>query len=67
MGIVNWTVNNRNSHSQLKTWKLDDLEQYGRRECLRFSGFEVKEKETKEKCDSMIKNYIRDTLKIDIG
>ena len=52
---------------ELKTRKLDDLEQYGCRQCLIFSGFEVKEKETKEECESMIKNYIKDSLKIDIG
>ena len=53
--------------ARIKNKKLDDLEQYGRREYLRFSGFEVKEKETKEECESMIKKYIKDTLKTDIG
>ena len=52
---------------ELKTRKLDDLEQYGCRQCVRFSGFEVKEKETKQECESMIKNCIKDSLKIDIG
>ena len=36
-------------------------------ECLTISDFEVREKETKEECESMLKNYIKDTLKIDIG
>ena len=43
------------SQHELKTKKLDDLEQYGRRECLRFSSFKVWEKETKEECESMTK------------
>ena len=40
------------SQDELKSdiWKIDDLEQYGRRESLRFSGFEVKENESKEEC-----------------
>ena len=42
------------------------MEQFGCCECLRFSGFKVREKETKEECESMVKNYIKDTLKIDI-
>ena len=33
--------------------------QYGRPECLRYSGFEVREKETKEECEVMIKNHIK--------
>ena len=55
------------SQHELKARKLDDLEQYGRRECLRSSGFEVMEKETNEECESRIKNYNKATLKIDIG
>ena len=42
------------SQNESKTRNFDDLEQYGRRECLRFSG------------ERIIKNYIKDTLKIDI-
>ena len=50
------------SQHELKTRKLDDLQQYTRLECLRFSSFKVKEKETKEECESMIKNYFKDTF-----
>lgn len=52
---------------ELKVRKIDDSEQHERRECLRFSGFEAREKEIKEQCDSMEKSYIKNTLKIDIG
>ena len=54
------------SQHELKARKLD-LEQCERSECLRFRGFEVRGKETKEECESMVKNYIKDTLKINIG
>ena len=54
------------SQDELKSdiWKIDDLEQYGRRESLRFSGFEVKENEFKE-CESKVKSYIKNCLNVD--
>ena len=56
------------SQDELKSdiWKIDDLEQYGRRESLRFSGFEVKENESKEECESKVKIYIKDCMNVDI-
>ena len=45
---------------------MDDLEQYRRRESLRFSGFEVKENESKEECESKVKSYIKNCLNVDI-
>ena len=38
------------SQDEFKSRKIDDLEQYGHQESLRFSGFEVKENESKEEC-----------------
>ena len=54
------------SQDELKSRKIDDLEQYGRRESLRFSGFEVKENESKEECESKVKSYIKTCLNVDI-
>ena len=54
------------SLDELKSRKIDDLEQYGCRESLIFSGFEVKENESKEECESKIKIYIKDSLNVDI-
>ena len=49
---------------ELKSRKIDDLEQCERRECLRFSGFEVKENEFKEACESKVKSYIKNCLNL---
>ena len=54
------------SQEELKSRKIDNLEQYGRRESLRFSGFEVKENESKEECESKVKSYIKNCLNVDI-
>lgn len=34
---------------------------YGRHKCLRISGFEVRQKETKEECESIVKIHITNT------
>ena len=49
----------------LKAKKLDDLEQYGCRESLRFNGFQTKQNESSENCAKMMKQYIRNTLKVE--
>ena len=54
------------SHDELKSRKIDDLEQYERRESLKFGGFEVKENEFKEERESKVKSYIKNSLNIDI-
>ena len=54
------------SQDELKSRKINDLEQYGRRESLRFSGFEVKENESIEECESKVKIYIKNCLNVDI-
>ena len=54
------------SQDELKSRKIDDLEQYGRREYLRFSGFEVKENESKEEFESKVKGYIKNCLTVHI-
>ena len=36
------------TQDKLKARKLDDLEQYGRRESLRFNGFQTKQNESSE-------------------
>ena len=48
----------------MKSRKIDDLEQYGRRESPRFSGFEVKENESKEECGNVVKSYIKNCLNV---
>ena len=52
--------------NKLKSRKEDDLEQCGRREFLRFSGFEVKENESKEEYEHVVKNYIKNSLNVDM-
>ena len=54
------------SQDESKSRKIDDLEQYGRRESLRFSGFEVKENESKEGYEHIVKIYIKNSLNVDI-
>ena len=54
------------SQNELKSRKIDDLEQYRRRESLRFSAFEVKENESNEECESKVKSYIKNSLNVDI-
>ena len=54
------------SQDELKSRKIDDLEQHGRRESLRFSGFEVKENKSREECESNVKSYIKSSLNVDI-
>ena len=54
------------SHDELKSIKIDDLEQWGRRKSLRFSGFEVKENKSKEEWESKVKSYIKNSLNADI-
>ena len=54
------------SQDELKSRKIDDLEPYGPRESLRFSGFEVKENESKEECESKVKSYIKNCLNVDV-
>ena len=55
------------SQDELKSRKIDYLKQYGRQESLRFSGFEVKENESKEECESKVKSYIKNCLNVDIA
>ena len=50
----------------LKARKLDDLEQYGRRQSLRFNRFQTKQSESSEGCAKMVKQYIRKTLKVEV-
>ena len=53
------------TQDKLKARKLDDLEQYGRRESLSFNGFQTKQNESSEDCAKMVKQYIRNTLKVE--
>ena len=54
------------SQGEQKSRKIHDLEQYGGRESLRFSGFEVKENESKEECEHVVKSYIKNSSDVDI-
>ena len=54
------------SQDELKSRKIDYLKQYGRQESLRFSGFEVKEKESEEEYESKVKSYIENCLNVNI-
>ena len=54
------------TQDKLKARKLDKLEQYDRRESLRFNGFQTKQNESSEDCAKRLKHYIRNTLKIEV-
>ena len=54
------------SQNEVKSGKIDDLEQYGRQECLRLSSFEVKDSKSKEECESKVKSYIKNCLNVDL-
>ena len=54
------------SKDKLKSSRIDDLEQYGRQDSLRFSGFEGKENESKEECEHVVKSYIKNSLNVGI-
>ena len=54
------------SQDEFKSRKIDDLEQYECQKSLRFSRFEVKENESKEVCEHVIKSFIRYTLNVDM-
>ena len=54
------------TQDKLKARKLDDLEQYGRSESLQFDGFQTKQNESSENCAKMVKEYIRNTLKVEV-
>ena len=51
----------------LRCRKIDDLEQYGRRECLRFDGFEVSDTEISADCSKIVKDYIKNELKLELN
>ena len=53
------------NQDQLKDRKIDDQEQYSRRQCLRIKGFEVNENESTKDCEKIVKDYIKN-LKVDI-
>ena len=55
------------TQDKLKARKLDDLEQYGHLESLRFNGFQTKQTESSEDCAKMVKQYIRNTLKAEVN
>ena len=54
------------TQDKLTARKLDDLEQYGRRESLRFNGFQTMQNESSKDCAKMVKQYIRNTLKVEV-
>ena len=47
--------------------KIDDLDQYGRCECLRFDGFEVCDVESSADCSKIVKDYIKNELKVELN
>ena len=52
-----------NEQEHLRYRKIDDLEQYGRRECLRFDGFEVSDAESSADCCKIVKDYFKKRIK----
>ena len=56
-----------NKQDDLRCRKIDDLEQYGRREGLRFDGFEVSGDESSADCSKIVKDYIKKGLKVELN
>ena len=56
-----------NEQDDLRFGKIDDLEQCGRRECLRFDGFEVSDAEQSVDCGKIVKDYIKKELKVELN
>ena len=54
------------TQDRLKARKLEDLEQYDRRKSLRFNGFQTKQNECSEDCAKRVKQYIRNTLEVEV-
>ena len=54
------------TQNKLKARKLDDLQQYSHRESLRFNGFQTKQNEFIEYCEKRVKQFIRNTLKVEV-
>ena len=54
------------TQDKLKARKLDDLQQYSHRESLRFNGFQTKQNEFIEYCEKRVKQFIRNTLKVEV-
>ena len=56
-----------NEQDDLRCRKIDDLEHYGRRECLRFDRFEVSDAESTADCCKIVKDYIKHELKVELN
>ena len=54
------------TQDKLKSRALNDLEQYGRHESLRFDRYQTKQSESSEDCVKMEKQYIQNTLKVEV-
>ena len=52
-----------NEQDNLRCRKMDDLEQYSRRECLPFDGFEVSDAESSADCRKIVKDYFKKRIK----
>ena len=50
------------THYKLKARKLNDLEQYGGRECLKLNRFQAKAYKPSKNCEEMVNQFIRNTL-----
>ena len=56
-----------NEQDDLQCRKIDNLEQYGRLECLHLDGFEVSDAELSADCSKIVKDYIKNKLKVELN
>ena len=56
-----------NKQDDLRCRKSDNLEQCGRRECLRFDGFKVSDDESSADCSKIVKDYVKNELKVKLN
>ena len=56
-----------NKQDDLRCRKIDNLEQCGRRECLRFDGFKVSDAESSADCSKIVKDYVKNELKVKLN
>ena len=56
-----------NKQNDLWCRNIDNLEQYGRRECLHFDKFEVSDAESSADCSNIVKYYIENELEVELN
>ena len=56
-----------NEQDDLQCRKINDLEQYGKSKCLCIDGFKVSDTESSAACSKIVKDYIKNELKVELN